>query len=97
MATPTESAPPEINAADFLRLDALLDDDEKRSGTPSGPTCADRIRADVAEWFESGNLPARELAKGSGPRPPRDAPARLRLRGHERDRVRPRVPGARSR
>ena len=66
MATPTESAPPEINAADFLRLDALLDDEEKLIRDTVRSYVREQLLPNVAEWFEAGDLPSRELAKGLG-------------------------------
>lgn len=65
MATTTEAAPPELNAADFLRVDALLSDEERLIRDTVRAYVRERLLPQVPEWFERGVLP-RETARGLG-------------------------------
>lgn len=47
-------------------LDVLLDEDELAIRETVRKFCDQRIRPHVAEWFEAGTLPARDLAKELG-------------------------------
>ncbi|MFF0146406.1 glutaryl-CoA dehydrogenase [Amycolatopsis sulphurea] len=51
---------------DFLGLDAGLDDDERAIRDAVRGFARDRLLDRVADWYETGALPARELAKGFG-------------------------------
>jgi glutaryl-CoA dehydrogenase len=56
----------------------------------------DKIRPEIADWYESGAVPVRDLAKELGSLGVLgDAPDRLRVRRHQRDGVRPGLHGAR--
>ncbi|WP_370409726.1 acyl-CoA dehydrogenase family protein [Streptomyces fradiae] len=61
---PAQSAP--VRPLDLLAIDGLLTDEEREiRGTVR--TLADReLRPHIAEWFESGAIPARELARTLG-------------------------------
>ncbi|OMC04483.1 acyl-CoA dehydrogenase [Mycobacterium sp. NS-7484] len=52
--------------AQLFALDALLDEDEIAMRDTVRKFCDQRIRPHIAEWFEAGTLPARELAKELG-------------------------------
>ena len=80
---------------DFLDVDALLDDEERLLRDTVRQFVADRVLPDIAEWFEHATFP-RELGQGDGQaRPARHAPQGLRLRRHQRRRLRPGLPRAR--
>jgi glutaryl-CoA dehydrogenase len=64
MATTTEA--PAINAHDFLRIDALLSDEERMIRDTVRSYVRDRLLPDVGDWFEAGTLPSKELARGLG-------------------------------
>src|ERR687894_2585680 len=66
MATTTAAAAPALNAADFLRLDALLSDEERMIRDTVRAYVREQLLPNVAEWFEAGRLPSRELARGLG-------------------------------
>src|ERR687893_315127 len=66
MATTTAAAAPALNAADFLRLDALLSDEERMIRDTVRAYVREQLLPNVAEWFEAGALPSRELALGLG-------------------------------
>ncbi|GAA3579098.1 acyl-CoA dehydrogenase family protein [Amycolatopsis ultiminotia] len=51
---------------DFLGLDAALDEDERAIRDAVRDYGRDQLHDHVADWYESGALPARELAKGFG-------------------------------
>ncbi len=52
--------------AQLFDLDALLDEDELAIRDTVRKFCDQRIRPHIAEWFEAGSLPARDLAKELG-------------------------------
>ncbi len=60
--TRTAPTPP----LDLFGIDALLDDEERAIRDTVRRYCDDRIRPDIAQWFEAAQLPARELAKELG-------------------------------
>ena len=66
MASTTETAAPEISAYDFLRVDALLSDEERMIRDTVRAYVREQLLPDVAEWFETGTLPSREMARGLG-------------------------------
>jgi glutaryl-CoA dehydrogenase len=67
MATTTETAAaPAINADDFLRIDALLSDEERMIRDTVRSYVRERLLPDVADWFERGTLPSKEVARGLG-------------------------------
>src|SRR5918997_980659 len=66
MATHTETAAaPAINAHDFLRIDALLSDEERMIRDTVRAYVREQLLPQVPEWFEHGILP-RETARGLG-------------------------------
>ena len=64
MAATTET-PAAINARDFLRIDALLDDEERMIRDTVRAYVREQLLPQVPDWFERGILP-RETAKGLG-------------------------------
>src|SRR5215207_3512828 len=66
MATTSETAAPAVSAHDFLRVDALLSDEERMIRDTVRAYVREQLLPNVAEWFEAGDLPSRELAKGLG-------------------------------
>jgi glutaryl-CoA dehydrogenase len=51
---------------DLLALDRLLDDEERAIRETVRRFCDEHIRPHVADWYEDGQIPARELAKQLG-------------------------------
>jgi glutaryl-CoA dehydrogenase len=51
---------------DLFGVDTLLTEEERAIQETVARFCADRIRPHLPEWFESGTLPARELARELG-------------------------------
>ncbi|HWD06420.1 MAG TPA: acyl-CoA dehydrogenase family protein [Amycolatopsis sp.] len=51
---------------DFLDLDAGLSEEERAIRDAVREYARDQLQGNVAEWYESGALPARDLAKGFG-------------------------------
>jgi glutaryl-CoA dehydrogenase len=64
MATPTETAAA-ISPHDFLRIDALLSDEERMIRDTVRSYVREQLLPQVPEWFEHGILP-RETARGLG-------------------------------
>lgn len=58
--------PPAFDRDDPLGLDASLSSDELAVRDTVREFCAENVLPHVAEWFEIGDLPVRELAKGFG-------------------------------
>jgi glutaryl-CoA dehydrogenase len=65
MATPTETAAA-ISPHDFLRIDALLSDEERMIRDTVRAYVREQLLPQVPEWFERGTLPSRETAHGLG-------------------------------
>jgi glutaryl-CoA dehydrogenase len=65
MATPTETAAA-ISPHDFLRIDALLSDEERMIRDTVRAYVREQLLPQVPEWFERGTLPSRETARGLG-------------------------------
>jgi glutaryl-CoA dehydrogenase len=57
---------PAFNPQDPLGLDASLSDDEIAVRDTVRQFCAEHVLPHIAEWFEIGDLPVRELAKHFG-------------------------------
>jgi glutaryl-CoA dehydrogenase len=55
-----------IAPLDLVDADGLLSDEERAIRDTVRKFCADRIRPHLAQWFEQGQLPARELAQEMG-------------------------------
>jgi glutaryl-CoA dehydrogenase len=55
-----------VNALDLIAADTLLDEDERAIRSTVRTYLEREVRPHVAEWFEAGELPARELARGLG-------------------------------
>ncbi|MET0136382.1 MAG: acyl-CoA dehydrogenase family protein [Kibdelosporangium sp.] len=51
---------------DLVAADGLFTDEERAIRDTVRKFCADRVRPHLAEWFEQGTLPARELARELG-------------------------------
>jgi len=67
MATTTpETAAPDINAYDFLRIDALLSDEERMIRDTVRSYVREQLLPQVPDWFERGTLPSREMARDLG-------------------------------
>ncbi len=62
----TPSSPPPPDPRDFLAIDTLLSDEERLLRDTVRSFVADRILPDVADWFEAGTFPSREMAKEMG-------------------------------
>jgi glutaryl-CoA dehydrogenase len=50
----------------LFALDSLLNEEERAMRDAVRRFCADRVRPHVADWYETGRLPARDLAKELG-------------------------------
>ena len=55
-----------IAPLDLFAIDGLLDDEERAIRDTVRAFAADRLRPHLAEWFEAGDVPARELALEMG-------------------------------
>lgn len=64
MSTPTGAPAPDPR--DFLRLDALLSDEETMVRDTVRRFVGDRILPEVGTWFDEGRFPSRELAPELG-------------------------------
>src|SRR3954452_12577735 len=53
-------------AVDLLALDGLLSDEEQEIRSTVRRWLAEHVRPHVADWYERGEIPARELAQGLG-------------------------------
>lgn len=58
--------PQDVDPHDVLAIDSLLSDEERMLRDTVRQFVRDRILPDVGEWFDSGQLPSRELAKEFG-------------------------------
>ena len=96
MAATTET-PAAINARDFLRIDALLDDEERMIRDTVRAYVREQLLPQVPDVVRARDPAARDRQGTRRARAARHAPRGLRLRGHERGRLRPRVPRARGR
>ena len=56
----------ELNPSDMLDLDHLLSDEERAVRDTVREWVGDRVMPEIAEWFERGELPSRQLAKELG-------------------------------
>ena len=65
MAAPPATAPP-VNVHDFLAIDALLTDEERDIRDNVRAYVRKELIPNVADWFERGQIPARELAREYG-------------------------------
>jgi glutaryl-CoA dehydrogenase len=55
-----------VDPRDLLALDRLLSDEERAVRDTVRDWVKSRIMPEIAEWFERGELPSRELAKELG-------------------------------
>ena len=62
---PTRTTAPD-SPDQLFDIDSLLDDDEKAVRTAVRQVVDERVKPYVADWYQSGQLPARELAKQFG-------------------------------
>jgi len=60
------TAPPEIRPKDFLNIDQLLSDEERDMRDSVRAFVSKEIVPRVGDWFEAGEVPARELASALG-------------------------------
>ena len=60
------SAPPKLNPLDFLQTDALLSDEERMIRDTVRTYVREELLGELPGWFESGNLPSREITKALG-------------------------------
>ena len=60
------NGPTPVAPLDLVGFDGLLDAEERAIRDTVRRFCDDRIRPYVAGWYESGSLPARELARDLG-------------------------------
>jgi len=51
---------------DLFGIDHLLDDEERAIRDTVRAFCGDQVRPHIADWFETGDVPARELAQEMG-------------------------------
>src|SRR4051794_40757997 len=65
MAT-TSSAPPKLDPRDVLGLDHLLGDEERMLRDTVRRWVGDRVLGEIEEWFTTGEVPSRELARELG-------------------------------
>ncbi|WP_019970914.1 acyl-CoA dehydrogenase family protein [Mycobacterium sp. 141] len=66
MSTTTPTAPKNLRPLEMFGIDTLLDDDERDIAATVRRFVDTRLRPNLAEWFERGELPGRELAKEFG-------------------------------
>jgi glutaryl-CoA dehydrogenase len=55
-----------VSPFELFAIDNLLDDEERAIRDTVRRFCDDHIRPHIADWFEAGQIPARELAKQLG-------------------------------
>ncbi len=55
-----------VSAVDLLALDGLLSEEEREIRSTVRRWLAEHVRPHVADWYERGEIPARELALGLG-------------------------------
>ncbi|RGC68379.1 Acyl-CoA dehydrogenase [Micromonospora sp. MW-13] len=55
-----------VSPFDLLDLDSLLDDEERQIRAVVRRLVDDRVRPQVADWYEQGHVPVRELAREFG-------------------------------
>jgi len=60
------SSKPPLKPLDLLDIDHLLSDEERQIRNLAREWVTDRILPEVEDWFERGEIPARELAKELG-------------------------------
>ena len=63
-ASPTPSAP--VRPLDLIAADSLLSDEERAIRDTVRLFGTDQLRPHIAEWFEQGTIPARDLATQLG-------------------------------
>ncbi len=61
-----EPAQTPIGPLELLGIDGLLSDEERAIQAAVRRYCDDKIRPNIADWFEAATIPARELAKEMG-------------------------------
>jgi glutaryl-CoA dehydrogenase len=66
MATTTAAPARKLDPKDALGLDHLLGDEERMLRDSVRRWVADRVLPNIAQWFDDGDLPSRELAKELG-------------------------------
>jgi glutaryl-CoA dehydrogenase len=66
MSEDRRSPAPELKPLDLLDVDHLLSDEERAVRDTARDWVKSRVLPDIAEWFERGELPSRELARELG-------------------------------
>jgi glutaryl-CoA dehydrogenase len=66
MSEDRRSPAPELKPLDLLDVDYLLSDEERAVRDTARDWVKSRVLPDIAEWFERGELPSRELARELG-------------------------------
>ena len=64
--TTSTAAPPALRPEDFLNIDRMLSDEERDIRDTVRAYVRDKVTPRVGDWFEEGDVPARELAKELG-------------------------------
>ena len=59
-------SPSPVQPLDLVGFDELLDSEERAMRDTVRRFCGERIRPQIAGWYEAGSLPARELARELG-------------------------------
>jgi glutaryl-CoA dehydrogenase len=66
MSSSTAAAPPAIKPKDYLNIDHLLSDEERDMRDSVRAYVQNEVVPHVGDWFEAGEVPARELAPALG-------------------------------
>ena len=66
MSSSTAAAPPAIKPKDYLNIDHLLSDEERDMRDSVRAFVQNEVVPHVGDWFEAGEVPARELAPALG-------------------------------
>src|SRR5947209_10562515 len=64
--TSTADARPAVRPNDFLGIDRVLSDEERDMRDVVRAFVRDRVLPEVGDWYEAGEVPARELARELG-------------------------------
>ncbi|MBS1888503.1 MAG: acyl-CoA dehydrogenase family protein [Actinobacteria bacterium] len=65
-ASTSAASPPALRPDDFLAIDRMLSDEERDIRDTVRAFVRDKVTPQVGDWFEAGEVPARELAKELG-------------------------------
>ena len=59
----TKASPRQLNPADLIDFDSLLSVEEKMIRDTVRKVCDDVVEPHIRDWYEQGEVPARELAQ----------------------------------